>query len=152
MIQAATKAAVLAAAQRWHGTPFREHTEICGVGADCVHLARGVLVSAGFDLPEIENRDYPLDWAKHRSHSLVVEWIEQSGKFRLLTGDEPLAPGDLLCIRQGRCSHHVALVVFERHFLHAQPGRWAEYGLLDDPAYSSLLDDAYRLLAAEEAR
>ena len=150
MISEAKKEAIFKAAQAWHGTPFREHTELRGVGADCVHLARGVLISADFSVPPIENRDYPLDWAKHRAHSLVTEWVEQTGKFRLLPDGTPPQAGDLLCIRQGRCSHHVALMVDERWFLHTEPGRYAAFGMIDDPAYSGLMECVYRLMEAEE--
>ena len=150
MISEEKKTALIREAQRWHGTPFREHTEICGVGADCVHLARGVAVGAGFDVPPINNNDYPLDWAMHRSRSLVLEWVEGTKRFRKLADGEPPQPGDLICIRQGRCSHHVALMIDGRQFLHTAPGRFAEYGLVDDPQHSGKLAAIYRLLEAEQ--
>lgn len=150
MISEEKKVALGRAAQAWVGTPFREHTEIRGVGADCVHLARGVAVDAGFTVPPITNNEYPLDWARHRSRSLVLDWVEGSGKFRLLPPDTRPEPGDLLCIKQGRCSHHVALMVYERYFLHTEPGRFAEFGMIDDPAYAGSLQCVYRLLEAEE--
>ena len=149
MLSEKKKVQLQTAAQNWHRTPFREHTEIRGVGADCVHLARGVAVDAGFTVPPITNNEYPLDWAKHRSHSLVLDWVEQTGKFRLLPPGTPPEPGDLICIKQGRCSHHVALMIDGRQFLHTQPGRCAEFGLIDDPAIG-LVERIYRLLEAEQ--
>ena len=34
--------AVIAAARRWLGTPYHDQASLCGVGCDCLGLARGV--------------------------------------------------------------------------------------------------------------
>ena len=149
MLSDKKKAAVREAAQKWAGTPFRQHTEILGVGADCVHLARGVMVDAGFTVPPITIRNYPLDWARHRNNSLVVEWLEQSGVMVRQTTGVAVQAGDLLCIKLGRCAHHVALMVDGRQFIHTSRGRFAEYGIIDDPTYAHLLESIYRHVDAQ---
>ena len=149
MISNEKKSTILAAAQSWAGTPFRKRTEIIGVGADCVHLAHGIMRDAGYRAPAITVEGYPLDWAKHRDDSLVVAWLEQSGVMvRMPEGTVPQA-GDLLCVKQGRCSHHVALMIDERQFIHTQPGRFAEYGIIDDSTFEGLLEFLYRHIDAQ---
>ena len=149
MLSSEKKSAIYQAALKWADTPFRAHTELLGVGADCVHLARGILVAAGFKIPPIVKRDYPLDWASHQDHSLVLAWVDASGCFVKLADNATRQAGDLLCIRQGRCSHHVALMVDVRLFIHTRPRRFAEFGIVDDPTYGNRIACTYRHVDAQ---
>lgn len=37
-----TRAAIVAEARRWLGTPYRHQASVIGAGADCLGLVRGV--------------------------------------------------------------------------------------------------------------
>ena len=144
MLSDEKKKAIQAAAEQWLRTPFRQHAEIVGVVADCVHLAPGVLVTAGFVLPPITIADYPRDWGQHCDRSLVVEWLESSGCFTRLPDGAALQPGDVLCIKQGRSSHHVVVVVNDRFFIHTAVGRFAFYGMLNAYGDDAPVEHNYR--------
>lgn len=103
-----------AAARLWAGTPFAAHSQARGVGADCVHLIRGILDEAGFHCPPLA-ATYPLDWADHQERSLLLAYLEESASFECAGSAEP---GDVLCIQLGRCCHHAGLMLPRGRFLH----------------------------------
>lgn len=133
-----------ASAARWLGTPFRERTALCRVGADCVGLVRSLMVECGLPVLEI-GVEYPLDWATHSNRSLLVDWIARTG----LCAEAPPAPlqaGDVVCIRQGRCPHHLVVMLDDRRLVHVMVGRVVEEGLIEDPWFAKRIDRVFRPL------
>lgn len=144
--QPARIASLLIAVESWMGTPFRERAALKGVGVDCVHLAHALMVKSGLALPSFDLGDYPLDWAQHRDESLLVAWIERIGCCALLDAGTPLQAGDAVCFRQGRCSHHIGIMLDDRWFVHVPQGREVQRGMIDDPTFANVLARVYRPL------
>lgn len=58
-----TRAAIVAIARRWIGTPYRHRASLEGVGCDCLGLVRGVWREVYGDEPE-GLPPYAADWAE----------------------------------------------------------------------------------------
>ncbi len=112
------RAAVVAEARSWLGTPYHHMGRIKGVGADCLtaplccYQAVG-LVPRSFAVPF-----YPLDWNLHRTEERYLEGVLQFA--REIPG--PPQPGDLALWKFGRCFAHGAVVVDWPRVIHAQIG------------------------------
>ncbi len=63
MSRLTTRAAVVAEARAWIGTPYRHQASLKGVGADCLGLVRGVWRTLHGAEPE-EAGPYSADWAE----------------------------------------------------------------------------------------
>lgn len=101
------RAAVVAEALSWLGTPWRHAARLKGVGVDCANLVIGVYAGAGL-IAAFDPPPYPRDWHIHKSE----EWF-----LRMLPGFPavPIAaaaagPGDLILFRIGRVYSHAAIV------------------------------------------
>ena len=118
------RAAVLAEAQLWLGTPYRHQASFRDIGTDCLGLLRGVWRAIYGAEPEAP-RPYTPDWA------------EASGEERLLAAarrhlsEVPLtraAPGDVLLFRMKRAGPAKHLAILSRPlndaptFIHAYSG------------------------------
>jgi cell wall-associated NlpC family hydrolase len=105
-------------AWRWVGTPFVPHASVCGSGVDCVNLNAAIYIRCGH-LPFFSAPHYTLDGGRHQAGSQLIGWIESHPWwFEKVENKKPM-PGDTLCFRQGRSSHHAALMVTEAKFIHA---------------------------------
>ena len=60
------RAAIVAAARSWIGTPYRHQASLKGVGCDCLGLLRGVWRDVVGDEPE-RPPAYSRDWAEASS-------------------------------------------------------------------------------------
>ena len=121
MDRAATRAAALAEARRWIGTPYRHQASLRGAGSDCLGLIRGVWRALHGDEPE-PTPPYSPDWA------------ERSGETALLAAAarhlDPLEigaaePGDVILLRpflRGPVKH-CAILDRESRMIHAYHGR-----------------------------
>lgn len=106
------RAAVVAEAETWLGTPWRHAARLKGVGVDCANLVIGVYAGAGLIAP-FDPPPYPRDWHVHKTE----EWF-----LRLMPGFPAVAieaaaawPGDLVLFKIGRVFSHAAIVL--------EPGR-----------------------------
>jgi cell wall-associated NlpC family hydrolase len=103
-IESAQRAAVVAEARSWIGTPYHNCADIEGAGVDCGMLLVRVFVDTGLCQP-FDPRPYPIDWHLHRSEERYLGFIlERSREIA-----EP-QPGDVLVLRYGRCYSHGGLV------------------------------------------
>jgi cell wall-associated NlpC family hydrolase len=133
----------------WVGTPFRGHSQIKGVGVDCVHLAAALYIATGV-VKEFNPPAYSLDRSRHRDDSLILPYMEGLGVFcETAATITKLLPGDLLCFHVGRSEHHVGVVTDDYHFLHAPCGYCALYSRLQDSTYQKRLTKVYRPIARE---
>jgi len=102
--EAAQRAAVLAEARSWIGTPYHNCADIKGVGVDCGMLLVRVFVDLKLCTP-FDPRPYPVDWHLHRSEERYLGFIFD----RSAEATEPL-PGDVMVFRYGRCYSHGGIV------------------------------------------
>jgi NlpC/P60 family putative phage cell wall peptidase len=115
-----TRAAILAAASGWLGTPYRHQGSTKGVGCDCLGLVRGVWREVYGAEPE-------------RAGPYAPDWAETGSEDRLLAAaarhctpieiDERRA-GDLVVFRWRlrAMSKHLGILVARDRFLHAYEG------------------------------
>jgi cell wall-associated NlpC family hydrolase len=106
--EAAQRAAVVAEARSWIGTPYHNCADIKGVGVDCGMLLVRVFVDLGL-CPPFDPRPYPVDWHLHRSEERYLGFIFDRGA----ETPEPL-PGDVMVLRYGRCYSHGGIVTAAR--------------------------------------
>lgn len=108
----ARRAALVAAMQRWHGTPFRDRSMVPGPGGgvSCVRLAYSIHLEAGaFEPFEIQD-EVPLDWHLHHDSSGLLGFFRLEhvrARCRMIDHDDPPMTGDLVAIQTGRTPHHL---------------------------------------------
>jgi NlpC/P60 family putative phage cell wall peptidase len=113
------RAAVVAEARRWLGTPYHHGACVKGAGVDCAQLLIGVFSAVGLiATPKIES--YPPDWHLHRSAERYLGIVLAHA--RELEDEMPL-PGDVALWRFGRCYSHGAIVIEWPLIIHAYLAR-----------------------------
>ena len=98
------RAAVVAEARSWIGTPYHNCADIRGVGVDCGMLLVRVFVDTGL-CPRFDPRPYPVDWHLHRGEERYLGFVFD----RCCEIEEP-QPGDVMVLRYGRCYSHGGIV------------------------------------------
>src|SRR5262249_7468999 len=89
------RAAVIAAARSWVGTPYHHHGRVKGVGADCATLLAEVYAEAGLR-PRVELGYYSPQWHLNQERPLYEETVLGNGAVRT---DRP-SIGDVVLYRQ----------------------------------------------------
>lgn len=115
------RAAIVAAAHTWVGTPYRHQASEKGVGADCLGLVRGVWRELYGEEPE-KSPPYSPDWAEVGA----VETLADAARRHLREIDLKAAKaGDVLLFRMSDVSpaKHAALLVAAGRIVHAYWGR-----------------------------
>jgi cell wall-associated NlpC family hydrolase len=135
----ASRAALVAAAERWLRTPYQHSARLHGVAVDCVNLLCAVYEEAGLT-DYVEPGFYRSDWMLHRAEERFLMGILEA---RLHEVARPL-PGDIALFRYGRCFSHGAIVVEWPRVIHAFAGLGVVHG---DAAKHPLLDNTGRLRA-----
>ena len=102
--ESAQRAAVVAAARSWIGTPYHNCADVKGVGVDCGMLLVRVFVDSGLCAP-FDPRPYPVDWHLHRAEERYLGFIFDRGA----EVTAPL-PGDVMVVRYGRTYSHGGIV------------------------------------------
>lgn len=110
------RAAIVAEASRWLGTPWHHMARVRGAGVDCIQFLAAVYHACSL-CPDIDTGDYPPDWMLHRSEERMLEGIRQYA-------DEIESPhrpqvGDIVVYRFGHCYSHAGIVSGEREIIHA---------------------------------
>ncbi len=117
MQYAAERAAVIAEAKTWVGTPYHHAGQVKGAGVDCLTLLACVYANAGvIDRPTIPY--YTRDWYLHREEELYL-----GGVMQFCDQVEELLPADIAVWKIGRCYSHGAIVVDWPLIIHAHVGR-----------------------------
>lgn len=112
-----TRAALVAEARTWLGTPYHHHGRVKGVGVDCAMLLAEVFERCGV-APRIEPGAYAHDWHLHRSEEVFLEWVESTGARQV---QQP-QPGDVAVFRFGRTYSHGAIFLDDGLLAHAYIG------------------------------
>lgn len=104
MTEADQRAAVIAEARRWIGTPWHHRARIFGAGVDCVQLLIAVYHACGL-CPNVDAGDYPADWMIHRTDERLLAGLQEYAH----ETDTP-GPGDVVAFKFGLSYSHVAIV------------------------------------------
>lgn len=99
------RAAIVAEARSWIGTPYHNCADIRGVGVDCGMLLVRVFVDTGL-CPPFDPRPYPVDWHLHRSEERYLGFIFDRARETVSAQS-----GDVMVLRYGRCYSHGGIVV-----------------------------------------
>jgi NlpC/P60 family putative phage cell wall peptidase len=123
------RAAVVAEARTWLGTPYHHEARLKGIGVDCAQLLAGIFSAPSVALiapPQIPH--YPPDWHLHRDAERYLGIILAHAR----EFDPPAAgplPGDVVLWKFGRCFSHGAIVLAWPTVIHAYVGKGC---VLDD--------------------
>jgi cell wall-associated NlpC family hydrolase len=102
--EAAQRAAVVAEARKWIGTPYHNCADVPGAGVDCGMLLVRVFVDTGV-VPPFDPRPYPPDWHLHRDDERYLGFILD--RAREVAAPQP---GDIFVVRVGRAYAHGGIV------------------------------------------
>lgn len=123
--EAEERAAVVAEARLWLGTPYAHRQRLRGLGVDCAQLPAAVYHAAGL-IPAIKP-DYVQDWHLHRDEERFIGWVLKMGAVEIER--DQIGPGDLGLWRWGRAFSHGGIVVDPPFVIHS----YVEVGVtLDD--------------------
>lgn len=100
----ADRAAVVAAARGWIGTPYHHSADLKGVGIDCAMILVRVFCDLGLVDP-FDPRPYTRDWMLHRDDERYMGFLLA----RAREVEKP-EPGDVILFKYGRCYAHGGIV------------------------------------------
>jgi hypothetical protein len=115
-LQAARRAAVLAVARDWIGTPFHDRARQKGQGVDCAQLLAAVFHEAGI-VGEVLTEPYSPQFMLHSREEKLAEFVGRYG--REIQASE-VGAADVVLYRVGKSFSHAAIVVdWPRAIIHA---------------------------------
>ncbi len=146
----ARRAAVVAEAETWIGTPYHHMGRIKGAGVDCLTLLAEVYEAAGI-IPHIDLEFYPPDWNLHRDAERYLAGVMQhaheyqffGAPYRRSEGEIPPfhppkekpEPGDVAVFKFGRCFAHGTIVTEWPLLIHS----WVNGGVMRGDAKQPML-------------
>jgi NlpC/P60 family putative phage cell wall peptidase len=98
------RAAVVASARSWIGTPYHHAADIKGAGCDCAMLLVRVFCDLGL-VPSFDPRPYTRDWMLHRDEERYLGFLLARSREVAAPG-----PGDIIVFRVGRCFSHGGII------------------------------------------
>lgn len=112
----ADPALVIAAARSWIGTPYHHQASACGLGCDCLGLARGVWREVVGQEP-VPVPAYSRDWGEVGRREVLIEALRAV----MIGADSSPAPGMLLVFRMvpRAMAKHAGILVAPDRFIHA---------------------------------
>lgn len=116
-IPASNRAAVVAAARSWIGTPYRHQASLKGAGCDCLGLVRGVWRDLYGTEPE-RPPPYTATWAEDRG----AETLRDAARRHLVEiAPADAGTGDVLLFRFRRAApaKHCGILVSAERMIHA---------------------------------
>jgi len=119
-VQPIRRAAIVAEARLWLGTPYHHQASALGIGVDCVGLVRGILrarLRVDPDIPAVYSRD----WAEASGRETLLE----AARVHLSEIDPANAqPGDILVFRfrPHMVAKHAAVLASPQTMIHAIEG------------------------------
>lgn len=133
------RAAIVAEARSWIGTPYHNHADIKGAGVDCGMLLVRVFVDTGLCAP-FDPRPYPADWHLHRSEERYLGFVFDHCREVVEPG-----PGDVMVLRYGRCYSHGGIVTTKKPLKIVHAFHPARRVLEEDIGHNSVLSDPARM-------
>jgi NlpC/P60 family putative phage cell wall peptidase len=115
-----TRAAIVAEAASWIGTPYRHQASLKGVGCDCLGLIRGVWRELFGAEPE-SIAPYTPDWAEAGGEETLAEAARRHLDEIAI---DAAAPGDVVLFRwrAGLPAKHAGVLIEPDRFVHAHQG------------------------------
>lgn len=115
-----TRAAIVAEARSWIGTPYRHQASLKGVGCDCLGLVRGVWRNCVGAEPE-RPPPYAPDWAEATGRDTLMA---AAARHLAPVAGAAFAAGDVLVFRyRSDCvAKHVAIATGAATMIHAHDG------------------------------
>jgi cell wall-associated NlpC family hydrolase len=133
------RAAVVAEARSWIGTPYHNCADIKGAGVDCGMLLVRVFVDTGL-IPRFDPRPYPIDWHLHRNHERYLGFVFDRG-----FGEVKIPqPGDVMVLRYGRCYSHGGIISSAQPLSVVHAFHPARRVLEEETALNTVLSDPTR--------
>ena len=115
MTEGEGRAALVAEARSWLGTPWRHRGRIRGAGVDCAQFVIGVYAGVGL-IELIDTGEYPRDWHIHRDTERFLAHVMPFA--REITAEQT-GPGDLVLCKIGRVYSHGVIVLDWPQGIHA---------------------------------
>jgi NlpC/P60 family putative phage cell wall peptidase len=114
------RAAIVATARRWIGTPYLHQASLCHIGCDCLGLVRGVWRDLIGEEPEIAP-PYSPAWAATLGGELLLDGMTRH--FTPVSLSE-FRTGDVLAFRfrDHLPAAHLAIVTTPEHIIHSHNG------------------------------
>ena len=115
-----SRAAIIAEALRWTGTPYQHQASLIGIGADCLGLVRGVWRACVGPEPEAAG-PYSSDWAEASGQERL---FEAGSRFFTPVSLAAARPGDVLLFRwrENVPAKHLAILTTSDLMVHAHDG------------------------------
>jgi cell wall-associated NlpC family hydrolase len=101
------RAAVVAEARTWLGTPWRHRGRVKGVAVDCAQLVIKAYAGAGV-IEDFDTGEYPRDWHIHRDEERFLTFVPS---FAREIAEADVRPGDLVLCKIGRVYSHGVIVI-----------------------------------------
>ncbi|MBO6757714.1 MAG: C40 family peptidase [Roseibium sp.] len=111
------RAAIVAEARTWLGTPYRHQASLKGTGCDCLGLVRGIWRAFHGAEPQALP-PYSADWAEADGEETLLK----AGRRWLIEGDvEAAKPGDVVVFRwkDGTPAKHAGILSSPARLIHA---------------------------------
>ena len=118
------RAAVVATARTWIGTPYHHQASVKGIGTDCLGLVRGVWRDLYGDEAE-QPPGYSRDWGEVSGEETL---LAAAARHLILRGARNPLPGDVLVfrMRHGAIAKHAGILATDETMIHATEGRLAD--------------------------
>ena len=115
-----TRAAIVAEARDWIGTPYRHQASLKGIGCDCLGLVRGIWRAVVGAEPE-RAPPYAPDWAEARG---LESLAEAAARHLIPIERDAIEAGDVLLFRWRAHlpAKHAAIVTTDGNMVHAHDG------------------------------
>ena len=110
-----TRAAIVAEATTWLGTPYHHCADVKGAGVDCAMLLVRVYAACGLTPPGFDPRPYSPQWHLHRGEELYLQWLQVA---QALPTNTPQA-GDIAIWKFGRTYSHAGVLKNDSEVIHA---------------------------------
>lgn len=104
--EAEQRAAVVAAARAWVGTPYHMNAKLRGIGVDCGQLLIGVFRDAGLT-PDFDTGHSPPDFHLNRREERYLDFVRR----HLTEFEGPPDAGDVMMFHYGLSYSHGGIVV-----------------------------------------
>lgn len=137
--------ALIAAAEKWKGTPFAGNQAICQGGVDCIRLADAVLSEAGFPHSQPWPK-YHVQQGLNIRDKRLIEHFENAPEFvRVDYPEKRLYAGDVVLFGiYSDAPYHTGIITHAPQMLHCMRALKVVYGQIDDPVFNRVFHSAWR--------
>lgn len=121
MTEDETRAAIVAEARGWIGTPYVSNGMVKGKrgGTDCAMILIGVYANVGLIPKEFDPRPYAPQWHVHRNEEKYMAYVLRFVKETAGPPARAPMPGDLVMFKIGLVFAHGAIVTAWPRVIHA---------------------------------